>query len=241
MTQKNWDGGLGRTKTWTDGLGAVEAYLAVAGYAARAGYFPLHGMLWQQQRLAVLLGQQAQRKLLGHGSSMPVEEAEVLLQSVVYTLGAALKTCKNIDEAAQVLAGKKRLDVPNRPGADDMGIVGVETEALEAVYTDEQMQLETLFAAGQRLLKKNLKQAENLWRAAKNIRLHTQNYSYNSTLGPGLGLFFARYDLYYWAAETPGDIDYQLGATRSHTNTIPLTKSLWALRPYSAKNGGLPA
>lgn len=55
-----------------------------------------------------------------------------------------------------------------------------------------------------------------------------------------------------------GDLNYQLAqnedknaifesycdflncATRSHTNTIPLPKSLWALRPCSAKNGGLP-
>ena len=47
--------------------------------------------------------------------------------------------------------------------------------------------------------------------------------------------------LFYTKFVTFNDINYQLGATRSHTNTIPLTKSLWALRPYSAKNGGLPA
>ena len=34
--------------------------------------------------------------------------------------------------------------------------------------------------------------------------------------------------------------DFLNCATRSHTNTIPLPKSLWALRPCSAKNGGLP-
>jgi len=33
---------------------------------------------------------------------------------------------------------------------------------------------------------------------------------------------------------------WAFSATRSHTNTIPQEQTLWALRPCSAKNGGLP-
>ena len=46
-------------------------------------------------------------------------------------------------------------------------------------------------------------------------------------------------DKLYTKTITFFDINYQLGATRSHTNTTPLIKSLWANRPCSAKNEGL--
>ncbi|GHV16930.1 hypothetical protein FACS189425_02120 [Clostridia bacterium] len=41
--------------------------------------------------------------------------------------------------------------------------------------------------------------------------------------------------------DTKGGDDFWQSATRSHTNAIPRSNEPWAIRPYSAKNEGLPA
>ena len=66
------------------------------------------------------------------------------------------------------------------------------------------------FDIGIAVLNERLERARGLLAFARETKPDVRNTALEHTLGAGLDAFFARYDVYFGAHETPGDIDYPL-------------------------------
>ena len=116
---------------------------------------------------------QTEKYLAGDSTSVPVETAQELLRSLVYTLRLALPA----------------------EGLPERALLTVE--------------LTGLLRRGQTVLQEKTEQARALWAKACLTAPPIENLCYRDTL-TGLGRFFGRYDLWYFAHRVPCAIDYPL-------------------------------
>lgn len=66
------------------------------------------------------------------------------------------------------------------------------------------------FSIGIEALNTRMKRAKNMLAFARETAPSASNTALEHTLGAGLDAFFSRYDVYFGAHDTPGDIDYPL-------------------------------
>lgn len=133
--------------------------------------------------LWALFEQQTRRKLMGDSSSLPLEHAQALLNSVLYTLGIAL--------------------LPATPGPEAAG-EHLLAEGFGAVFAAGQQRLKGMVASGRRLWRA----AANL--PAPVPHLYLKEMLNSSPKSGGLAGFYAIYDLWYGAAERLELHDYPL-------------------------------
>lgn len=188
----------------------------VVWQAAEKGTLAEEAVAALSGELAHLMDWQARRYLLGQGDSMPVELAERVLESLLFTVGYALRRQGSDAEMLAVLGGKPPSGVPKAKGiapckGAPAGVVqSVQRQNIPAPAPEEGGRLLPVYKAGRAMLRAGTERARRLWRACRNMAVKTPAVCYHDSMGRGVGVFFDNYDVEFFAAEIPADIDYPL-------------------------------
>lgn len=126
-------------------------------------------------------------------SSIPQEKAQVLLESILYTIDTGLMVMKQTETLSPETVQEETGQVETTPDTDI-----VEDEAAE-----------TLYWQGQEALLKKKDRLEAEWRALRGELSPLRTVYLSGTLH-NLDLFFKKYDILFMAHEIPCSIDYWL-------------------------------